>query len=231
MVARRAPRAQQTFVSSTEVAKGVNIPTDAPKVPKEQQAFVSSTVGGKRCPNCIAWIDSRSGKKKYDGYCATCFKRVFPSDPRSTKIHKHSKEIRVRNAITEAAQTNPDLEGFVHDTPLYTGHCDCTHRRRVDHRKLIGGTILAVETDEFGHRGYDQQDEDVRYNDLMMIHTGKWVYIRYNPDAKGIDMEDTLPVLLETIKNQVRRIQDGQNTALVEIIRLYSFKQGTGRAS
>jgi len=34
----------------------------------------------KRCPNCIEWIDSRSGKSKYDGYCATCFKRVFPDD-------------------------------------------------------------------------------------------------------------------------------------------------------
>ena len=38
--------------------------------------------GGKRCPNCIDWIDSRSGCKKYDGYCATCFKRKFPNDTR-----------------------------------------------------------------------------------------------------------------------------------------------------
>ena len=36
--------------------------------------------GGKRCPNCINWIDSRSGTVKYDGYYATCFKRVFPED-------------------------------------------------------------------------------------------------------------------------------------------------------
>jgi len=28
------------------------------------------------------------------------------------------------------------FDGFVHDRPLYTGNCDCTHRRRVDHRLL-----------------------------------------------------------------------------------------------
>ena len=53
----------------------------------------------------------------------------------------------VRNRI------NQEFEGFIHDTPLYTGNCDCTHRRRIDHRKMIGNTILAIETDEFGHRG------------------------------------------------------------------------------
>ena len=56
-------------------------------------------------------------------------KRVFPSDPRSTQIYEHTKEIHVRNAITEASQTNSLFTGFVHDRPLYTGNCDCTHRR------------------------------------------------------------------------------------------------------
>ena len=41
------------------------------------------------------------------------------------------------------------------------------------HRKLIGGTILAIETDEFGHRGYDPTDEEIRYDDVYMIHSGK----------------------------------------------------------
>ena len=96
----------------------------------------------------------------------------------------------VRNAI------NTIFEGFVHDRPLYTGNCDCSHRRRIEHflisqseikkrihykfalriymnhRKLIGNTILAVETDEFGHRSYDQHDEEIRYDDLFMIHSG-----------------------------------------------------------
>ena len=174
--------------------------------------------GGARCPNCISWIDSRSGSNKYDGFCATCFKRIFPEDPRSTKIYEHTKEIRVRNAITE------EFQGFVHDRPLYTGNCDCTHRRRIDHRKLIENTIIAVETDEHAHRGYDEKDEEIRYDDLYMIHSGKWIFIRFNPDntvKEKTDIEDRIVVLLNTLEEQIDRIQNGENTELVEIIKLF----------
>ena len=170
--------------------------------------------GGLRCPNCIDWLDSRSGDKKYDGYCATCFKRVFPADPRSLVVYSHTKEIRVRNEI------NKNFEGFVHDKPLYTGNCKCTHRRRIDHRKLIGNTVLAIETDEFAHRSYDQQDEEIRYDDVYMIHSGKWVFIRFNPDGE-VDMEDKLVVLIQTINDQIERIKQEQNNELVEIFKLY----------
>jgi hypothetical protein len=172
--------------------------------------------GGKRCPNCIDWIDSRSGSTKYDGYCATCFKQVFPEDERSKVVYSHTKEIRVRNAI------NDKFEGFIHDRPLYTGNCNCAHKRRIDHRKLIGNTILAVETDEFGHRDYDEKDEEIRYDDLYMIHSGKWIFIRFNPDGdKKIDMEDKLEKLMYTIAEKVERIENGENEKLLEIIKLY----------
>jgi len=174
--------------------------------------------GGRRCPNCISWIDSRSGSNKYDGFCATCFKRIFPEDPRSSKIHEHTKEIRVRNAIRE------EFQGFVHDKPLYTGNCDCTHRRRIDHRKLIGNTIIAVETDEYAHRGYDEKDEEIRYDDLYMIHSGKWIFIRFNPDitkTQNTDIEDRIVVLLEIIEEQINRVEKEENTELVEIIKLF----------
>jgi len=172
--------------------------------------------GGKRCPNCIDWIDSRGGTSKYDGYCATCFKQVFPEDERSKVVYSHTKEIRVRNVI------NNKFIGFIHDRPLYTGNCDCTHRRRIDHRKLIGNTILSIETDEFGHSGYDKKDEEIRYDDLYMIHSGKWIFIRFNPDGdKKIDMEDKLEQLIDTIEEQVERIENEENIGLLEIIKLY----------
>lgn len=134
--------------------------------------------GGLRCPHCITWPDSRCGSKKYNGYCATCFKHLFPLDERSTFTHTHTKELRVRNAINE------HFEGFIHDMPLYTGHCDCSMRRRIDHRILLGATLLCVETDEFAHKGYDPLDEEIRYDDLFMVHSGKWIFIRFNPDGK-----------------------------------------------
>ena len=171
--------------------------------------------GGKRCPNCIDWIDSRSGSKQYDGYCATCFKQLFPNDERSKVLYLHTKEIRVRNAINE------NFEGFIHDKPLYTGHCDCTMRRRIDHRKLIDATLLCIETDEFAHKGYDPKDEEVRYDDLYMVHSGKWIFIRFNPDGKGVDMVDKLNRLIEEIHFQIMRINHSENTELLEVIKLF----------
>jgi hypothetical protein len=176
--------------------------------------------GGTRCPNCITWPDSRCGSKGYDGYCATCFKIVFPHDERSKVIYTHTKEIRVRNTINE------EFEGFIHDRPLYTGHCDCTMRRRIDHRKLIGATLLCIETDEFAHVRYDQKDEEIRYDDLFMVHSGKWVFIRFNPDGKGVDMEDKLARLVEEIYEQIKRIENEENTELLEVVKL--FYPGTG---
>jgi hypothetical protein len=107
---------------------------------------------------------------------------------------------------------------------MYTGQCDCTHKRRVDHRKLVGNTILAVETDEFSHRGYDEKDEEIRYDDLYMIHSGKWIYIRFNPDPSrscDTDLEDRISVLLDTIEEQIRRTEEERNEDLVEIIKLF----------
>jgi hypothetical protein len=163
----------------------------------------------------MTWPDSRIGSIVYDGYCATCFKQLFPTDERSKVIYTHTKEIRVRNAI------NDEFEGFIHDKPLYTGQCNCTHRRRIDHRKLIGATLLCIETDEFGHSGYDPKDEELRYDDLYMIHSGKWIFIRFNPDGKGVDMVDKLARLMQEIQTQIERIENDENNELLEIIKLY----------
>ena len=169
----------------------------------------------KRCPNCATWPDSRGGNSKYDGHCATCFKRIFPSDPRSKVIYEHTNEIRVRNEL------NDHFDGFVHDTTLWTSGCDCTHRRRVDHRKLVDGTLLCVETDEHAHSGYDERDEVVRYDDLYMAYSGKWIFIRFNPDGRGVNMEDKLARLMEEVETQIGRIERSENTELVEIFKLF----------
>jgi hypothetical protein len=94
-------------------------------------------------------------------------------------------------------------------------------RRRIDHRKLIGSTLLCIETDEFAHRGYDPLDEEIRYHDLYMVHSGKWIFIRFNPDGKGVDMVDKLHRLLEEINNQIMRIEREENTELLEVIKLF----------
>ena len=54
-----------------------------------------------------------------------------------------------------------------------------------------------------------------------MIHSGKWIFIRFNPDGKDVDIEDKLDKLLDTIKEQIVRIEREENIELVEIIKLF----------
>jgi hypothetical protein len=83
--------------------------------------------------------------------------------------------------------------------------------------------MLAIETDEFAHRGYDEKDEEIRYDDLYMVHSGKWIFIRFNPDDNRVksDLEDKLQTLLDTMEDCIGRIERGENTELVEIIKLF----------
>jgi len=160
---------------------------------------------------------------KYKGYCSHCYQFLFPNDPLSFQIRSKTKEIATRNYI------NYNFEGFIHDKPLYTGNCNCTHRRRIDHRVLIGNTLLCVETDEGQHKDYNKKDEEIRYDDLFMIHSGKFVFIRFNPDKyinknnKSVNpmLYTRLPILKEEIEKQLDRIKNEENTELLEIIKLY----------
>ena len=51
---------------------------------------------------------------------------------------------------------------------LQTTHYNCTVRRRIDHRNLINGTLLVIETDENQHKSYNQIDEETQYDDFFM---------------------------------------------------------------
>jgi hypothetical protein len=163
------------------------------------------------------------GNKKYKGYCSNCYRNLFPNDPLTLQMNSKTKEIAVRDYI------NSNFEGFQHDKSLWTGNCDCTHRRRLDHRKLIGNTLLCIETDENQHKNYDLKDEEIRYDDLFMLHGGKFVYIRFNPDkfkdknGKSLNpmLYTRLPILKEEIEKQISRIEKEENEELLEIIKLY----------
>ncbi len=124
---------------------------------------------------------------------------------------------------------NLEFEGFAHDKELKTSHCDCTMRRRIDCRKNINGTLLAVECDEFAHRRYDQEDEKARYHDIMMGHGGKMIFIRFNPDLKGTSIECKLLVLIEEMHKQIARIERGENSELLEVVYLFYPEQTNGK--
>ena len=172
------------------------------------------------CPNCKDWPDGRKGRKGYDGYCATCFKFLFPQDPRV-------KSYGFKEAQTKAF-IDKHFQDFRHNKYIETAHpCDCTKRRRIDHRRCIGNTLICVETDERAHEGYSVQDERDRYHDAIMDWGGKLVFIRFNPDGKGFTMDEKHARLAAEINEQVRRVEAEENTELCE--RVYLFYPATSR--
>ena len=75
---------------------------------------------------------------------------------------------------------------------------------------------------------YDKRDEEIRYDDLYMAYSGKWIFIRFNQDGRGVEplaMEDKLARLMEEVETQTARIERSENTELyellVEIIKLF----------
>jgi hypothetical protein len=62
-----------------------------------------------------------------------------------------------------------------------------------------------------------------------MLHGGKFIYIRFNPDkfkdknGKSINpmLYTRLPVLKEEIEKHIKRIENEENEELLEIIKLY----------
>jgi hypothetical protein len=174
---------------------------------------------GLKCPF------GQRGKKKYDYYCTICFEKNFPSDERTKNIRGKTEETRVRDFL---ASDYSHVE-FIHNKPIWTGQADCTCRRRIDFRACIGNTLVCIEVDEDQHKYRDQKDEELRYDDLMMHHGGKFIFIRFNPhlykDAEGKrknpSMETRLQTLKKTLDEKIQRAQEEKNTELLEVVALY----------
>lgn len=173
-----------------------------------------------KCKNniCVS-----SGNVKYNYYCSHCFTNLFPNDELSLQVKVKSKENYVRDFLREK------MHEFIHDTILWTGNCDCSHRRRIDFRKIIGNTLLCIEVDENQHKRYDNKDEEIRYDDLFMVHGGKFIFIRFNPDSyinkNGTKvnpyMKKRMNDLYDEIIIQTERILNDTNNQLLEIIYLF----------
>jgi hypothetical protein len=177
----------------------------------------------EKCKNENCYV---VGNKKYKNYCTHCFQYLFPLDPLTFQIKSKTKEIAVRDFI------NSNYEGFFHDKSLEYGGCDCLHRRRIDHRKMIKNTLLCIETDENQHKSYSKKDEEERYNDLLASFTCKYIFIRFNPDSYtntngkkcNPSISTRLTILKDEIDKQIKRIENEENNELLEIKYLYFDK-------
>jgi hypothetical protein len=120
------------------------------------------------------------------------------------------------------------FNGFVHEAPIYTHNCDCTNRRRIDHYIALGNTIIAVETDEHQHKSYEPSYDEIRYNDLYMHFSGKWIFIRFNVHSyldngktKLTKLDQRLQVLKDEIDFHILRATNGTNKELLEVHKLF----------
>ena len=174
------------------------------------------------CPDYQPCPFEHRGNRKYKKYCTSCFQRNFPLDPLTFQIRSKTKELAVRDFI------NANFTGFMHDKPLWIQGCDCSLRRRIDHRCLINNTMVCIETDENQHRSYDPVDEEQRYHDTFMGFSGKWIYIRFNPDKfvkNGVKKNPTIATRLNTLKEeivkQIKRAESYENKDILEIVKLF----------
>lgn len=165
------------------------------------------------------------GNRKLGGFCAHCFVNIFPDDSRALNVRKKSKEIRVVTHILSK------FDNFIHDKPFYAdleGGC-CDTKRRIDLRKLINNTMLCIEIDEDQHKSYIKANESIRYDDLFMDFSGKYIFLRYNPDkfvdkygkCKNPFFDTRMEVLEQTIARHIHRIENDENIDLLEIHHIF----------
>ena len=137
--------------------------------------FCKAHGGGRRCPSCIDWIDSRCGQKKYNGYCATCYHRLFPNTQRLGVRNYKTKELAVLCHLEQHFPTHH----IVNDRRVSDG---CSKKKPDFFFELLTHVIM-VEVDEHGHMPYDKSCEEVRMMELSEdIAHRPLVFIRFNPD-------------------------------------------------
>lgn len=186
-------------------------------------------IRNKRCnANGKGIYCPQQGNRNYDGFCTHCFANLFPCHPKTVTIRTKSKELKVVSHLVA------NDKAWICDKPLFVdlnGGC-CPSKRRIDLRKLIGNTMLCVEIDEGQHKDriyVKEEKEGTRYNDLFMDFSGKYIFIRYNPDMytdgsgkkKNPHFATRMAALEKELEAQLQRINEGKNSELLEIIHLF----------
>ena len=89
--------------------------------------------------------------------------------------------------------------------------------------------MLCIEIDEDQHKSYIKTNELARYDDLCMDFSGKYIFIRYNPDkfidkyskCKNPFFDTRMEVLEQLINKHIKRIQQEENEDLLEIHHIF----------
>jgi hypothetical protein len=120
-------------------------------------------------------------------YCASC-------DDEKRNIKKH--EYRVRDVLEENNykfyhNRRVNINGDIHYYP--------------DFLFELKEYIIILEVDEKQHRRYCSKKELKRMADIKQKLDKKVKFIRYNPDLKGIKMEEKEEILLKTLNEWMNK--------------------------
>jgi ribosomal protein S27E len=125
-------------------------------------------------PKCKSeWCSTFISNKQYEGYCAYCFRHMFPD-----------KQMARNYKTKESAVVQYILQHFSHidivTDKIIQGGCS---KRRPDIFIDLGYQILIIEIDENQHTDYDCSCENKRMMELSQdVGHRPIIFIRFNPD-------------------------------------------------
>jgi len=188
--------------------------------------------GSLLCKNVLC--DIVASNTKYDGYCITCFRELYPDEP-----NVRNYKIKEKNVVNNIIQTYPELNGIT-DKIIKGG----SSKRRPDLLFDIITHIIIVEVDENKHTCYNEVDEYERMKDISKdLQNRPIVFIRFNPDdyinKDGIlvkscwtldekyimsiseDKQKEWEERIESLKQQIQYWIDNSTEKTIEIIELF----------
>jgi hypothetical protein len=135
-------------------------------------------VRSEKCTSCGLF----QVKKNNNYLCSYC-------NPNPSKRQK-TKENEIKTLLEDNGYK------FIHDKQFKN---DCYLKYRPDFVFDCVTYFLVIECDEFAHKGYEQDCEIARMNNITLGLGLPTVFIRYNPDLKSVRQKVKQAKLLETL--------------------------------
>lgn len=154
-----------------------NIKGEYPLYCSEHKLQNMINVKQKRCTSCGLFLVV----KKNNYLCYYC-----QPTPRFLK-----KETKVKTLLQEKGLT------FTHNKQINN---DCCLKYRPDFLFDCHTYFVVLECDENGHKDYEQECELIRMNNISVGLGLPTLFIRYNPDLKGVTQKQKHKKLIETLK-------------------------------
>ena len=179
-------------------------------------------------PKCASGHCPQHANPKYDKYCAFCFIHLFPEDERSINVMNKSREL---NIVIHLIHRFKHQFEFIYKPFQVDFGGGCCAKRRNDLLTTVYNTTISIEIDADQYKKYVRRNENARYDDLFMDFSGKYIFIRFNPDSfiengetQNQGLQTRLPALEDALLKQVDRVKNYENKESVEVVHLFYYQ-------